>query len=195
MPEKARITEFEFDFYAMIQELEDEQLKEVLKKRKLYQEEAAKAAVEEAIKREIIASEEDLHSYEYKHEPLKPRLFPLIENTTHRNRIRRSIGRGLLLAGLLPVIWGMVRLNAGVPAEGMVLIVFGLIWMGFSAWIIRQFSYTPIKSLFFMVVLSLVYVIRQLIIIPQIVFMDLFVIVVLYSLAVYGLLFLFRLSE
>ncbi len=195
MSGKASIMEYEHNFEVQIKELEDEQLIDILKKRKLYQNEAANAAIREAIKRDIISSEEDLHSHKFRHEPLKPRIFPLIENPTHKDRIRRSIGRGLLLAGILPVVWGMVRLNTNVPAEGSVLIVFGLMWMFFSAWLIREFSHAAVNFLFIMAALSLVYVIRQMILIPKIIFMDYFIIVILYALAVYGLFFILRLKN
>ncbi len=195
MPGKASTTHIDHDFEERMQELEDEQLRKVLKKRNLYQEEAAKAAIREAIRREIIASEEDLHAPDFRHEPLKPRLFPLIENPRNKFRIRRSVSRGLLLAGLLPTIWGMVRLNAGVPVEGIVLIGFGLLWMALSASLIRRFSMTSVRLLFVLAVLSLIYIVRWMIVTPQILFMDLFIIIVLYALMAYGLFFVLRLKD
>lgn len=195
MPEKARMTNIEGSFEERMQELEDEQLKKVLKRRKLYQEEAANAAIKEAIRREIIASEEDLHAPDFRHEPLKPRLFPLIESPRNKFRIRRSLSRGMLLAGLLPIIWGMVRLNAGIPVEGILLLGFGVLWMALSASLIRRFSLISIQLLFVLAVLSLGYIIRWMIVTPQIIFMDLFIIVVLYALMAYGLFFILRLRD
>lgn len=195
MPGKASMTNIKHDFDEKMQELEDEQLRKVLKRRKLYQEEAAKAAINEAIRRDIISSEEDLHAPDYRHEPLKPRLFPLIENPRNRFRIRRSVSRGLLLAGLLPVIWGMVRYNAGVAVEGLLLIGFGVLWMALAASLIRRFSIASVHLLFAMAVVSLVYIVRWMIITPQLVFMDLFIIVVLYALMAYGLFFILRLKD
>lgn len=195
MPGKAKMKDSEYDINSIIQELEDEQLKDILKKRKLYQEQAADAAIREAIKREIISSEEDLHAPDYRHEPLKPKLFPLIENPKNKNKIRRSVSRGLLLAGLLPTVWGMVRLNAGFPLEGMLLVVYGLLWMGFSASLIRRFSMGAVRILFAFAVLSATYIARWLMLTPNIVFMDLFIIIVLYSLMAYGLFFILRLKE
>jgi hypothetical protein len=195
MPRKAKTTDLNNDIGLRIQELEDEQLKDVLKKRKLYQEQAADAAISEAIRRDIISSEEDLHDPDYRHEPLKPKLFPVIENPKNKNNIRKSVSRGLLLAGLLPTVWGMVRLNAGFTGEGMLLLVYGVLWMGFSASLIRRFSMTAIRFLFAFAALSAAYIIRWLVITPQIVFMDLFIVIVLYALMAYGLFFILRLKE
>jgi hypothetical protein len=79
MPEKTSTAESVYDFNIKVRELEDGQLKDILKKRKLYQEAAAKAAIQEAINRSIISSEEDLYGPEYRHEPLKPKLFPKLK--------------------------------------------------------------------------------------------------------------------
>lgn len=195
MPRKAKTTDVDYDFKLRIQELEDDQLRDVLKKRKLYQEQAADAAISEAIRRDIISSEEDLYDPDYRHEPLKPKLFPNIENPNNKNKIRRSVSRGLLLAGLLPTIWGMVRLNAGLQLEGMLLIVYGLLWMGFSASLIRSFSMVAVRFLFAFALLSAAYIIRWFFTTPQIVFMDLFIVIVLYALMTYGLFFILRLKE
>jgi hypothetical protein len=192
---KASIMEYEHNFELLIQKLEDEQLIEILKKRKLYQYEAANAAIQEAIKRDIIASEEDLHLHEFSHEPLKPRLFPLIENPKNRNRLRKSIARGLLLTGLLPLIWGMVRFNAGLKTEGMLLFTFGIVWMGLSAWLIRMYSSTAVRLLIILAGFSILYVIRRMILSPQIIFMDMFITGVLYSFVLYGMLFVQRLKD
>ncbi len=195
MLRKTKTTDLDYDFELIIQELEDEQLKDLLKKRKLYQEQAADAAIREAIRRDIISSEEDLHDPDYRHEPLKPKLFPVIENPNNKNKIRKSVSRGLLLAGLLPSVWGMVKLNAGFQFEGIWLLVYGLLWMGFSASLIRSFSTVAVRFLFAFAALSAAYIIRWLLTTPQIVFMDLFIVIVLYSLMTYGLFFILRLKE
>lgn len=195
MPGKAKMMEIDQNYEEVFRNYEDEQLKDVLKKRKLYQDEAARAAISEAINRQLINSEDDLHAPEYRHEPLRTRLFPLIESSRNKNKIRRSISRGFLLAGILPTIWGMVRLNAGFPAEGFAVIAYGIGWMGLSAALIRRFSLVVIRILSFLMAVSVVYTIRWMILSVTIVFMDIFIIVVLFSLMVYGLLFLLRMNE
>jgi hypothetical protein len=195
MPEKTSTAESVYDFNIKVRELEDGQLKDILKKRKLYQEAAAKAAIQEAINRSIISSEEDLYGPEYRHEPLKPKLFPKIENPVLKNKIRKSLSRGILLAGILPTIWGMVRLNAGYSAEGIVLISFGVLWIGVSAALIRSFSMTAVRFHFALAIMSVVYVVRWIILSSQIQYMDIFVITVIYVLLMYGLFFILRLRE
>jgi hypothetical protein len=100
-----------------------------------------------------------------------------------------------LLAGILPTIWGMVRLNAGYSAEGIVLISFGVLWIGVSAALIRSFSMTAVRFHFALAIMSVVYVVRWIILSPQIQYMDIFVITVIYVLLMYGLFFILRLRE
>jgi hypothetical protein len=194
MPEKSKKIRAENNFEKTFVEMEDQQLIVVLKKRNLYQEEAAQVAIREALRRNLIESEEDLYAPEFRHEPLRPRLFPKIEKQVNRNKIRKSVARGLFLAGLLPSIWGMVRINAGFSGEGSLLFGFGLVWMGCSAWLIRQYSGVAIKFLFALTVISMVYIGMWFAMAKSIHFMDVFIVVVLYSLTVYGLFFIPRLK-
>jgi hypothetical protein len=194
MPEKSKKMRTENNFEKTFVEMEDQQLKVVLKKRNLYQKEAAQVAIREALRRNLIESEEDLYAPEFRHEPLRPRLFPKIEKQVNRNKIRKSVARGLFLAGLLPAIWGMVRINAGFSGEGSLLFGFGLVWMGSAAWLIRQYSGVALKVLFALTVISVVYVGRWFAMAKSILFMDVFIVIVLYSLAVYGLFFIPRLK-
>ena len=195
MPGKAKEPEYQQNFEVIIREMGDAQLRDVLRKRNLYQADAARAAINEAIKREIISSESDLHSPEFRHEPLKPRLFPKIESAKNRYRIRKSLARGLLLAGILPTIWGMVRFNAGFTAEGILITTFGIGWMSLSAALIRKFQKTVVQFLFVLALLSVIYTVQRLVEMSRLVFMDLFIIAVLYLLIAYGLLFLYRLRD
>ena len=63
MPVKAKMMNPEQNYEELFRDYDNEQLNDVLKKRKLYQDEAAKAAINEAIHRELISSEEDCLSY------------------------------------------------------------------------------------------------------------------------------------
>jgi hypothetical protein len=194
MTEKSKKIHAENNFEKTFMEMEDQQLIVVLKKRNLYQEEAAQMAIREALRRNLIESEKDLYAKEFSHEPLRTRLFPKIEKQVNRNKIRKSVARGLFLAGLLPVIWGMVRINAGFSGEGTLLFGFGLVWMGSAAWLIRQYSGVAVKFLFALIVISAVYVGRWFAMAKSIFIMDVFIVAVLYSLTVYGLFFIPRLK-
>ena len=194
MPGKSKIQEQNIDFEKTYRELSDEQLVDVLRKRKYYQNVAVGVAIEEALKRGLIQSENDLYEPEFEVEPLKPRLFPKIENDRNRLKIRKSVARGLFIAGILPIIWGFVRFNAGFGAEGILLVVFGLTWMAFSAWLIRRFSTKAVFILFALEILSMFYAGKLLIFSSQIIFLDVFIVVVLYLFIIYGLLFIRRLK-
>jgi len=195
MPEKSTITEQNNGFEQLMGNMEDEQLETVLQKRSHYQERAVEAAVREAIRRGLIHSEEDLLAPEFRPKPLKTKLFPDIENEKVRNKIRKSIARGLLIAGILPLIWGVVKLNTGFRNEGLVVLVFGLLWMGIASSLIRQMLLNSVKILYALIVFSLAYTGRLLLSQPVVEFMDAFIIAVLYMLIFYGLTYLWRLYK
>lgn len=195
MPLKSNSTEQKTDFTDTMAELSNAQLVEVLKKRKLYQEAAAKQAIHEAIKRGIIHSEEELLGPEFREKRLKRQLFPEIENKKIRNKIRRSIARGLILAGSLPAILGVIRLTRGSHIEGAILFVFTVIWIASSVWLFRVFSRTALTTLATLSVLSLVYAVKMLFTPPANSLMDKFIVVMLYLLMAYGLIYIKRLNK
>jgi len=178
-----------------MEKLNDEELTEVLRKRNLYKEEAAKIAIQEAQKRGLIQSEKDLLAPKFRPEPLKARFIPDINNPKSRNKIRKSIGRSFVIAGILPVIRGIVKINTGIIPEGLMVLAFGLAWIGVSAWMIRQFTSTAVKILFVLTGVSLFYIIQLLISNPVFVFLDWFIAAMLYLLIAYGLIFVLRLKR
>ena len=195
MPLNSNSTEQKTDFAETMAEMSNEQLVEVLKKRNLYQEAAAKQAIHEAIKRGIIHSEEDLIGPEFREKKLRRQLFPAIENEKIRNKIRRSISRGLFLAGSLPAILGVIRLTRGNQPEGILLLVFAAIWLGASVWLFRKFSRIAFNVLAGLGLLSLVYALKQFFTPPGYSVMDKFIVVMLYLLIAYGLAYIYRLNR
>ncbi|HDR51187.1 MAG TPA: hypothetical protein ENN90_06135 [Mariniphaga anaerophila] len=193
MPEKSIVSEQNNDFEELMGKMSDEQLKNVLQKRNHYQEKAVEAAVREAINRGLIHSEEDLMAPEFRTKPLKTKLFPKIENEEVRKKIRKSMARGLLIAGILPLILGVVKLNTGYRSEGLFVLSFGLVWMGIASSLIRQMLPNAIKILFVLTAVAVAYTGRLLFLQPVIEFMDVFIITVLFLLILYGLTFLWRL--
>ena len=191
---KSKTNEIESDFKTDIPEYNDEEIVEILKKRKYYQSEAVDLALEEAYKRDLIQSEQDLFNEEFRPEPLRFGLFPSIEDEKNKNKIRKSIARGILIMGVMPTVWGFLRLNAGNPVEVGVLLILGALWIFFSAKLIRKYNRIIINALFFMAALSLVYLAFFLLNRYGIIFMDVFIIIALYGLLTYGLLFLKRLN-
>jgi hypothetical protein len=195
MPGKSKHPEVKIDYEELFGRMEDEQLLEVLEKRSLYQPEAASVAVRISIERGMFASEDDLPAPRVREKHLKLKLFPVVEHGKTRLRIRKSVARMLFLAGLLPAIWGIVRFNSGFTAEGAVLLVYALLWMGSSAWLIRHYTSAAVTFLFVLAGLSLAYIIRMFLVNPVFEFMDFFIIAVLYLLMVYGLFFMIRLGK
>jgi hypothetical protein len=195
MPLNSNLTEQKTDFAETMAELNNEQLIEVLKKRNLYQEAAAKQAIHEAIKRGIIHSEEDLFIPEFREKKLKRQLFPEIESEKIRNKVRRSISRGLFLSGSLPAILGVIRLTRGSQPEGILLLVFAAIWLGASVWLFRMFSRIALNALAGLSLLSLVYALKQLFLPSGYSIMDKFIVVMLYLLIAYGLTYIKRLYK
>ncbi len=195
MHEKSKTGNNNHDLQEIFNKHTDEHILEILKKREHYQPEAVNVAVREAIDRELIHSEQDLFSPEFSPEPLKPKLIPDIHREKNRNRIRKSLGRSLLIAGVLPLIFGFVRYNAGQLFEGIILLAFGLIWMFLSSQIIRKGSKTVIYSLLGATFVSVFYVGYLFAGSKSIIFMDVFITAVLYLLVFYGLFFVRKLVE
>jgi hypothetical protein len=116
----------------------DEQIIEILKKHKYYQPEAAKLAVEEAIRRGIIHNEDDLLAPEFRHSPNGFALFPRIENEDTRKKLMRSLARIVLFIGILPIIYGVMKIADKKTAEAFLYIGFGVLWAAISLFILQK---------------------------------------------------------
>src|SRR6056297_307546 len=195
MQEKSKTETNNSDLQEIFNKHTDEQILEILKKREHYQPEAVDVAVKEAISSKLIHSEQDLFSPEFSPEPLKRKLIPEIHREKNKNRIRKSLGRSLLIAGVLPLIFGFVRYNSGQLFEGIGILVFGLTWMFLSAQIIRKGSKSVIHLLLGIAFASLIYVGYLFADSKSVIFMDAFIIAVLYLLVFYGLFFVRKLVE
>ena len=180
------------DFRKDIPNATNEQLVGILKKRDYYQKEAAQLAIEEAIKRGIIHSEQDLFAEEYKVEEIKTSIFPGIEKTENKQKIRKSIARSLFICGVLPVVFGLVQMNASNVFEGAAILFFGLLWMVSAAQLIKQFQHVLFILLFAESTFGLIYILGKLLMLKSEVFMDYFIPSVLFLLIIYGLLFMKR---
>lgn len=184
----------ENDFRKDIPNSTDEQIIEILKKRDHYQSEAAELAISEAIARGIIYSREDLFAEEYKVEELKTSVFPTIHDAGNKHKIRKSIARSLVLCGVIPVVFGFVRLNSGDYFEGGTILFFGVLWIVSAAQLIKDYQKLLVHLLLMQTVLGLLYVVVKLLSKRQYVFMDFFIPAALFLLVVYGLFFLKRSS-
>jgi hypothetical protein len=195
MQEKSKPEIINSDFKEIINKHTDEQIIEILKKRDYYQAEAVKIAVDEAIERKLIHSEQDLFSPEFSTEPLKRKLIPDINREKNRKKIRKSLSRSLLIAGVLPMIFGFVQYNNNQVIEGIVLLAFGLLWMFISSQFMRKGSKQNVVILMACTFLSMFYVVYLFAKSKSLIFMDVFIVVLIYLFVFYGLLFIRKLSD
>lgn len=183
------------DFKSLIPEYSDDEIIRILKKRKHYQKEAAELAIEEAIKRKLIHSEQDLFSDSFKDEPLSSSMFPSIMREETKNRIRKSIARGLILLGSLPTVWGVLNISEGTIPEGILLIFLGTSWIYASAKLMRTISLPMVNVLFIILFASVIYNVKLFFEIKNPGAMDFVIPIVLSALVAYGLLFLRKLND
>ncbi|MCK5731110.1 MAG: hypothetical protein KAH68_08545 [Draconibacterium sp.] len=182
------------DFRSTIPNYSDEEILVILRKRKQYQPEAAELAISEAIKRGLINSEQDLFSEKFQENKSESFLFPIINDSNNRNKIRKSISRLLLVIGAIPVVWGALEIGKSNLIEGVLLILLGSIWIYASAQLMRSLQIKMLNILFVMLFASAVYIIKLLSELKGLAIMDYFIPVVFISLISYGLLFVRRLK-
>jgi hypothetical protein len=171
-------------------EYSDEEIISILRKHKLYEPKAQEIAIAEAIRRGIIHSEQDLFSENFRTEPSRFTLFPHPEKKETMLKIVRSMSRALLLAGVIPIVFGVLKFQVFKYAEGSALVFAGLIWIT-SAWLI--FSRQEKKFLTPMLViaiLSAVYVARILFLLKGLKVMDYAVPSILFVVILYSLFYL-----
>ena len=179
----------------MYAEFPDDEIIAILKKRKHYRKEAAKQAIAEAIKRGLINSEQDLFAEEYKVEPLKFSLIPSIENENARRKIQKSLSRSLMILGLVPIIWGIIKIVYDLPLEGLVLIILGIIWSYISFKQIKNISLIYINLLFILLGSAMVYIWLEFSNRKGFALMDVMVAGIVFGFVVYALLFLRKLKN
>ncbi len=182
-------------FEEIMGKMDDEALYNVLKHRNDYIPEAVKVAIHEAVQRGVIPSEHELPPAETGQSSSDSKLFPEIDNPVIKNRIKKSIFRSFTIAGLLPAIWGIVRMNEGFEKEGLIILAFGIIWIGFSVRLMQQFSKKNVTILFGLSTISFLYMISLLIGLSHSGFLDWFILLSIYLLIFYALLFALRLQK
>ncbi len=181
-------------FYTSISNSSDEELELILKKRKQYQPEAAQVAIQEAIKRGLIHSEQDLFSEKYKHHPSGYSLFPVIENEQARNKTRRSIARIFFISGAMPAIWGAVKFWEDRFYESILLIALGALWMFAASKQFKSVDVRNVNLLFLLLAGAVAYIAKIIAGLQNPVFMDYLIPSLLLLFYVYGLIFLRRLK-
>lgn len=195
MAEKSKRKSEKPDFRIIIPGYSDDKILDILKKRKFYQPEAAQLAVEEAIKRGLIHSEQDLFAEDFKEKTLETSIFPRIEDKNTARKIRRSISRMLMVAGLIPIIFGIMKISGTITPQNGAMVLLGVLWIYLSVEIFRKMNKNYVTILFFLLSASALYITGIFITSENLVFMDIFAAVMFYLLFGYGLLFLRRLKD
>jgi len=135
----------ESDFQERYKGYSDEAIREILVRRKDYQEAAVKAAVAEAISRGIIHSEQDLFAEEFNPPARKIfQLFPSISKTEQKEKILASIYRLFFLAGIVPLIFGGINFYKHALVPGIVFLAAGAVALFFN------FRLSRTKNLFYL---------------------------------------------
>lgn len=117
------------DYYEKYTNCSDEQLLEILKKRKDYQESAVDAAVKIAIERQLIHSEQDLFSSAFQNvKSNRSILFPEISNDFHREKLEGSIFRFLYVISFVPLVFGFLKYAEGQYYLTAISVGIGSIW-------------------------------------------------------------------
>jgi hypothetical protein len=190
MEDKGNTNDFWDRLTMKMKEYSDDEIISILEKLRLYEPQAQKIAIEEAIHRGIINSEQDLFSNRVTTEPPNFTLFPSPDKPETILKIARSISRALLVAGAIPVIFGVLRFQVYKFAEGSALMVAGLIWIS-SAWLLfskqerRLWSPMVIIALF-----SAIYVSRILFLLKGLRTMDYIIPAILFAVIFYCLFYL-----
>ena len=183
------------EFKRIISNYTDEELRKVLKKRKLYQNDAAEFAIEEAIKRGLIFTEQDLFAREFQPEPEKFSLFPTIENEKVRAKFRKSITRWLMISGALPMVWGGIKIYKTQSLEGILIFVFGVVWSFVSFQLMRSVNKKLITAMFLLLALVTGYFVKIFIYVNFLKLFDVLITTMAVGFIAYGIGFLGKLKD
>jgi hypothetical protein len=173
--------------------LTDSELIDVLKKRKLYQPEAAELAILEAIRRGIIHSEQDLFSPGFETPATKFSLFPYPDSDTVRDKILKSLMRSLMIVALIPVYFGVMKFGVSKYAEGTALISLGVIWVALAWFIMNRAERRIIYPMILLTILSMIYAGRILFAFQYLSWTDILFPIILFLFIVYALFYAYTL--
>lgn len=194
MAEKSKGKNEKPDFRVLIPGYSDDKIVEIIRKRNYYQPEAAELAIQEAIKRGLIHSEQDMYAEKFREEPVVFSIFPAIEDEKNAQKIRKSISRMFIVSGAIPVIYGFLQIKKASLVEGGIFMGSGLLWIFLSILIFKKKNIRIVNVLLALFVISAIYIATNFISSGQFVFTDIFASVVFYLLFGYGLLYLRRLN-
>ncbi len=114
------------------------QIKEILENHKDYQEPAVTAAVQIAIERRLINSEQDLFAPEFQSAtPHGVKIFPVITNSYYYKKTVASIFRVLFIVGIMPLIFGLMKYAEGKITMTITALIVGSVWLLLTFFLLR----------------------------------------------------------
>ena len=178
------------DYQEKYKQLNDAEIKEILRLRKAYQPEAANAAIQEAIERGIIHSEQDLFAPEFNQVKDKSfSIFPQINKPDQKEKIISSIQRIFYITGIIPLLYGGLKIHHKELIAGLVFVIAGIVWIVFNTGlkkINKKIMFLPMFSILFAAFVYSVYSVYQM---KTATIMDFSVVVLTFLISVYCLFF------
>ena len=125
---------------------------------------------------------------------MKFSIIPTIENETTGTKIRKSIARSLLITGVLPVVWGILKISHEIIFEGSILFILGGVWIYICIQLIKEFNLKLIYLLFLLLAAAIVYITLFFTEQKTHNLMDILIAAILFGIIIYSLLFLKKLE-
>ena len=173
------------------EEYSDDQLLEVLRNRNNYQGDAVGIAMEIAINRKLIHSEQDLLSLEFNAKKSHPfQLFPQLSSEVQTQKVLKSLFRILYLITLFPLIFGVLKYSEGRVIDAIVYGVIGVLWAVLAIGLEQKQNNTRSSILLILFISTIFYAAWSEVQISKFVRIDWVISVVSISLIMYSLLYI-----
>ena len=187
MPEEIKTG---IDYQEKYKQLGDEEIREILLKRKSYQAEAARAAIQEAISRGILKSEQDLFSEEYNiPENWTGIFFPFLPKPEQRKKTLAALHRIYFVLGLIPVALAWMKYSGANLLQSFLFIVVGLVWMFLNFRLSKTKSIRVLHLMLAGIILASGYALYSVLVMKAPEMMDFAVVVIAFGVSFYCLLF------
>lgn len=178
------------DYQERYKELGDAEIREILLKRKSYQPQAAQAAIQEAISRGILQSEQDLFSGEYNPPPSRSGfLFPDIQNPEQKSKILASLRRIIYILGIIPFAFAVMNYFHGNFSSVIAFAVAGAAWLFFNFMLSKTKSSLILNTMLVVLIIAFGYAIFTVYTMKAPEIMDFIAVIATFMVSLYCLLF------
>ncbi len=181
--------EFVAEFKTKLNSYSDGEIIKILQKRDHYNKTAAQLAIDEAIKRGLIHSEQDLLHEKYRVQPMKGQLFPKVDKLELKVKIIKSLARSFVLVGALPMVFGILGILKGEVLESVIILLLGIIWISIALSLMKKGTGQFLQVLIILAFGSLLYIINHFLKVNGLHILDVVFTSIFYLLLFYGLFF------